>query len=272
MNRGYVRLWRKSLDAGWIRNHKLWAFWTYCLLKATHKEFDAIVGLQVVHLMPGQFIFGLHVASKETGLTIREIRTIIDFLRKAENMTIKTTNKFSVITIINWPTYQGEEIKNDKLNDKQRANKGQHTNTETHKQENPPEISSQISVMKDRYPDQETINQAFQAISSIRKSNRIAGSVKLSILKSWERYPVESVMAGIKTFLEKGYKDKGEKYLLGIIRNNGNGQRRESTRMKTAPPLPPSLVCPRCGRELVAKSFLHGDGCEYCQKPLEARA
>ena len=111
MNRGYVRLWRKSLDAGWIRNHKLWAFWTYCLLKATHKEFDAIVGLQVVHLMPGQFIFGLHVASKETGLTIREIRTIIDFLRKAENMTIKTTNKFSVITIINWPTYQGEEIK-----------------------------------------------------------------------------------------------------------------------------------------------------------------
>ena len=31
MNRGYVRLWRKSLDAGWIRNHKLWAFWTYCL-------------------------------------------------------------------------------------------------------------------------------------------------------------------------------------------------------------------------------------------------
>lgn len=128
MNRGYIRLWRKSLDAGWIRNHKLWAFWTYCLMKASYKEFDAIVGLQVVHLMPGQFIFGLHVASKETGLTIREIRTILDFLRKAENLTIKTTNKFSIITIINWPTYQGEEIKNDTLNDKPLTNKGQHTN------------------------------------------------------------------------------------------------------------------------------------------------
>ena len=133
MNRGYVRLWRKSLDPGWIKNHKLWAFWTYCLLKASHKEFDAIVGLQVVHLMPGQFIFGLRVASKETGLTIREIRTILDFLRKAENLTIKTTNKFSVITIINWHTYQGDDSRNDTLNDKQVANKGQHTNTREHK-------------------------------------------------------------------------------------------------------------------------------------------
>jgi phage replication O-like protein O len=91
-------------------------------------------------------------------------------------------------------------------------------------------IFSQISVLVERYPNQETINQGFTAISSTRKSNRIADSVKLSILKSWERYPVESVMAGIKTYLEKGYAAEGkrEAYLLGIIRNNGNGQHRDS--------------------------------------------
>ncbi len=132
MNRGYIRLYRKSLDADWIKNHKLWAFWSWCLLKATHKEFDAIVGLQVVHLMPGQFIFGLKKAAEETGLTIREIRTVLDFLKKAQNVTIKTTNKFSVITVINWDIYQGDSRENDKQNDKPRANKGQHTNTEEH--------------------------------------------------------------------------------------------------------------------------------------------
>ena len=110
MNRGYVRLWRKSLDAGWIRNHKLWAFWSYCLLKASYKEYDAIVGLQIIHLLPGQFIFGRKKASKETGLTEQQIRTILAFLRKAGNLTIKTTNKFSIITIINWPTYQGDDL------------------------------------------------------------------------------------------------------------------------------------------------------------------
>jgi hypothetical protein len=237
MNRGYVRLWRKSLDAGWIKNHKLWAFWTYCLMKASHKEFDAIVGLQIVHLMPGQFIFGLLVASKETGLSIREIRTILELLKKCENLTIKTTNKFSIITIVNWPIYQSYEIKNDKLNDKQRANKGQHTNIKALKKKTPAEISSEISALRERYSDQETINQAFTAIESIRKSNRIADSVKLSILKSWEQYPVESVMAGIKISLDKGYQDQGkdEKYLLGIIRNvkpeasTSGGQVRKST-------------------------------------------
>ena len=219
MNRGYVRLWRKSIDAGWIRNHKLWAFWTYCLLKASHKEFDAIVGLQVVHLLPGQFIFGLRVASKETGLTIREIRTILDFLRKVENLTIKTTNKFSVISIINWTIYQSVESENDTVNDKPLANNWQHTRTKEHKNKPPCDFSAEISLLLERYPDQETINQAFHAISSTRKSSRIADTVKLSILRSWERHPVESVMAGIRTYLEKGYATEGkrEAYLLGII-------------------------------------------------------
>jgi len=221
MNRGYVRLWRKSLDAGWIRNHKLWAFWTYCLMKASHKEYDAIVGLQVVHLMPGQFIFGLRVASRETGLSIRQIRTILDFLRKAGNLTIKTTNKFSIITVINWPTYQGNDAENDTLNDKPLTNKGQHTNIKTLKKENPPAISSQISELENRYQDQEVITQVFRAISSTRKSNHIADSVRLSILQSWERYPVNQVMEGIRKYLDRQYyqQGKGEKYLLGIIRN-----------------------------------------------------
>ncbi|MDY0044419.1 MAG: conserved phage C-terminal domain-containing protein [Syntrophales bacterium] len=133
MNRGYIRLWRKSLDAGWIKNHKLWVFWTYCLLKATHKEYHAIVGLKAVHLMPGQFVFGLRVASEETGLSVREIRTILAFLKKSENLKIKTTNKYSIITIVNWASYQLQDSKSDTQDDKQRANKGQHTITIEHK-------------------------------------------------------------------------------------------------------------------------------------------
>jgi len=89
----------------------------------------------------------------------------------------------------------------------------------------------------ERYPDHETIHQVFQAIGSTRKSNRIADSVKLTMLKSWERYPVESVLTGIKTYFEKGYADQGkdEKYLLGIIRKakqddtNTGGQAMKST-------------------------------------------
>ena len=222
MNRGYVHLWRKSLDSGWLKNHQLWAFWSWCLLKATHKEYDAIVGMQRVHLKPGQFVFGLKKASEETGLSIRQIRTLLDFLRKAGNLTIKTTNKFSIISIINWDTYQGSEPQNDTLNDKQVANKWQHTNTQTQNKKNPSsDFLSEIHLLEKRYPDQGIILQAFESILSTRKTGKISDSVKLKILQSWERYPTEQVLSGIQTYLSKNYAEEGknEKYLAGIIKN-----------------------------------------------------
>ena len=118
MNRGFIKVWRKTVDAGWLQNHKLCAFWLWCLLKATHKEYDLIVGCQQVHLMPGDFVFGLNKASEELAMSIRSIRTIINFLKKSQNLTIKTTNKFSIISIVNWDIYQQTETTIDTQNDK----------------------------------------------------------------------------------------------------------------------------------------------------------
>jgi len=109
VNRGYVKLWRKTLDTQGAQNPKFLAFWAWCLLKASHKRCTVMVGNQLVHLEPGQFIFGRKKASRETGLSEREIRTAVAFWVSVGNLTIKATNKFSVITIINWPIYQGSE-------------------------------------------------------------------------------------------------------------------------------------------------------------------
>ena len=77
----------------------------------------------MVELDPGQFVFGRKKASIETGLSERKIRTCLDKLKKFQNVTIKTTNKFSIITVINWGTYQQDETKSDQLNDQQVTNK-----------------------------------------------------------------------------------------------------------------------------------------------------
>ncbi|MCX5852963.1 MAG: conserved phage C-terminal domain-containing protein [Deltaproteobacteria bacterium] len=65
------------------------------------------VGYQEIILHPGQFIFGRKAAAKELGLSEQEIRTSVELLKKADNLTIKSTNKFSVISIVNWTIYQG---------------------------------------------------------------------------------------------------------------------------------------------------------------------
>jgi hypothetical protein len=109
MNRGYVKLWRKSLDNGWLQNHELWVFWCYCLLRANHKKVIVKIGFQEIFLLPGQFIFGRAQAAHDLMMTEWKIRACLHHLRVCGNLTIKTTNKFSIITILNWHIYQGDE-------------------------------------------------------------------------------------------------------------------------------------------------------------------
>lgn len=89
-----------------LKNAHLWVFWSWCLLKASWQPIKIWVGKQEVELNPGQFIFGRHAASKETGLSEQTIRTCMYNLVNSKNLTIKVTNKFSIITICNWEIYQ----------------------------------------------------------------------------------------------------------------------------------------------------------------------
>jgi hypothetical protein len=185
-----------------------------------------IHGGREILLEPGQFIFGRRIASEETGLTEREIRTALASLIKLGILTNKSTNKFSIITIVNWSIYQAPEDDNDQQIDQQATSKRPQTRSKEGKNKGTPEeFSGLFASLLSRFSDQEIIQQAFESIASTRKGNRIADTVKLSILQAWERYTVEQVQGGIRVYLDKGYAEQGkaEKYLLGIIRNQ-NGQ------------------------------------------------
>ena len=132
MFRGYIKVWRKVLDTGILKNHKLWSFWMWCLLKASHEKHKVLVGYQEVELQEGQFIFGRKNASEELNMSEQNIRTVLKNLEKSKNLTIKTTNKFSVITILNWELYQGNGNVTNQQTNKELTNNSPATN---HKQE-----------------------------------------------------------------------------------------------------------------------------------------
>ncbi len=111
MDEGYVKLWRKSLKNGWLKNHKLWVFWSYCLMRANHTRCKVIIGYQEIVLEPGQFIFGRKKAAKELKMSESAIQRNTYFLEKAGNLNIKRTNKYSIFQIVNWHLYQDVNIK-----------------------------------------------------------------------------------------------------------------------------------------------------------------
>lgn len=109
---GYIKLYRKLLENKIFDNEKLLKVWVWCLLKATYKEHDQLVGLQTVHLMPGQFIFGRFKNAEELKINPNTLKKYMEFLSSERLISIKSTNKFSVVTVVNWELYQSEEENN----------------------------------------------------------------------------------------------------------------------------------------------------------------
>ena len=228
MNRGYVKLWRKSKNSTVFAHDGLWKLWCLCLMKANHKEAEVTIPglLEPIKIKPGQFVTGrdsLHFEyhqgdlkkkySRKAAPTAITLYRWLLSLQKVQMLHIKSHSKYSIITIINWSQYQENE---QQVNNKR--------TTDEHKQEckkNEKEETPDIFSLRERYSDQKLIDDVFAAIASTRKSNKIADSVLLSQLQKWKRYPVVQVEAGMRIYLDKGCADQGkdEKYLLGIIRN-----------------------------------------------------
>lgn len=115
--RGYVKIWRSVIDWSGFKDHKLLHFWLYCLVKASHKDHESGDAWDRRKLEPGQFIFGRHKAATETGLSERTIRTCLEKLKTSRELTIQTTSRYSVITILRWNDYQTPLDANDQVND-----------------------------------------------------------------------------------------------------------------------------------------------------------
>ncbi|MBV7285416.1 DnaD domain-containing protein [Staphylococcus aureus] len=114
---GWIKLHRKLLDSPIFQNEKLFKVFAYCLMKASHKDHTQLVGRRVVELEKGQFVFGRKRASEELRLKESTVRDYIKLLENLGTIVVKSDNKFSVITVVNWAIYQSMEENSDSKND-----------------------------------------------------------------------------------------------------------------------------------------------------------
>ena len=170
MHRGYIKLWRKGLDTPFLKNPVLWTFWTWCLMKASHQKHTVMVGLQEITLNPGDFVFGRNQASTETGISQQKIRTCLKYLEKAQNLTIKPTNKFSIISITNWDIYQSDNGLNNQQPNQQTTNKQPTNNQQITTNKNVKNVKNdkeQITrKLKRRLPDDFVLNDSLKTYAT----------------------------------------------------------------------------------------------------------
>lgn len=119
MTEGWIKLHRKFLDWEWIQDSNMVSLFIHLLLHANHEK-KRWMGIEI---NPGQMVTGRDRLSEDTGISIQSIRTCLNKLKSTNEITIKVTNKYSLITLTKWDTYQG---KLDKDN--------QHINQQTNQQ------------------------------------------------------------------------------------------------------------------------------------------
>ena len=117
MNRGYIRIWRKVEDSGIMGNAEVCQLFLHLMLKASSKTRKQLVGTTHIDLLPGQVIVGRKKLAAELNSTERKIRTCLATLENMEIIDQQTTNKFTIVSFVNWGRYQNERPADDQQSD-----------------------------------------------------------------------------------------------------------------------------------------------------------
>lgn len=102
---GWIKVDRKIVEWEWYKDVAVKTLFIHMILSANHKE-QRWRGIQVKR---GQMITGRHSLADDTGLTEQQIRTALKKLTLTNEIVVKPTSHFSIITICKYDDYQLKE-------------------------------------------------------------------------------------------------------------------------------------------------------------------
>ncbi len=122
---GFVKIYRQIIKWGWYRDVPVKVLFLHCLFMANYQE-DNLHGKTIER---GSFVTTVDELSQQTGLTVQNTRTALNKLISTGEITKTTTNKFTVITVVNYDKFQKvnqpltNKSTNTLTNNQQTANK-----------------------------------------------------------------------------------------------------------------------------------------------------
>lgn len=180
--------------------------------------------MRKVALRPGQFVYGRTKASEQLRIKPSTLNDIITWLKDDQIIDIKSNNKFSVITVVNWDLYQIEEYETDSKTDNKATTKQQQsdTNKNVKNVKNIKDLSLEFEKFRQRY-DGETlkkIDQYFDILRTTRRSGKISDSIIEQVYGEMNKHPPVIVEYACTVIIGRPeLQSKKENYFYGIMRN-----------------------------------------------------
>ena len=144
MSTGWVCVHRKMLEWEWFDDHNVFRLFMYLLLSANHKQ-NKWKGITV---KKGSLITGRDALALKTGLSVRQVRTALSKLKSTNDIAIKSTSKYSIVSITNWDLYQSKDQLSDQPATNERPTNDQPATTNN----NDNNVNNVNNVNKEKWP------------------------------------------------------------------------------------------------------------------------
>ena len=102
LDKGFIKLHRRLTEWEWYDDANTFRLFMHLLLTANHKK-SRYRGFDI---NPGSVVTGRNKLASQLNLSEQQIRTAINKLKLTSEITSKTTNDFSIISIVKWNDYQ----------------------------------------------------------------------------------------------------------------------------------------------------------------------
>lgn len=206
---GWLKLYRSILDSAVFQDAEVLKVWIWLLCSVAFEQHDTICYGKVIHLKPGQIATGRKKIAQCTDLNENKVYRALTVLKSLGNIEIKATNKYSIITVVNWDKYQDENGKrtsseqqnNSKTTTEEQqsdSKRTQHKNGKNGKKEKNIYICSFFQSVWDEYPKKLGKNKITKAA-----------------MKQLEEAGEDAVMDAVRRYVEKIKRDgTDEKYIM----------------------------------------------------------
>jgi len=108
-NKGWVKIYRKLLDNPISKKPNYLSIFIYLLLKVNHKDNDIILEGKKTIIKRGQFLTSIFSIPEFFNLSTSTVSRILKYLETERIIEKLSTNKYSLITVLNYNLYQDPE-------------------------------------------------------------------------------------------------------------------------------------------------------------------
>ena len=169
----------------------------HLLMRSNFAKRKSSARYQCVELSPGDVLIGTEELAEKAGMSRQSIRTALEYLKNTERITIKSTNRYSIVSIVNWDTYQGsEDNSNQQIN--QHVTSSQPARNHTIRSKEVKKDQNPAAVALYEFYAENIINEPAKRSDAIRNITKLLN----------KGHTKEDLAGAVEDYLEKGIGEK----------------------------------------------------------------